>query len=147
MEAVTRDEQGKAVDGILPPSPEAVQTYRRLFARRAQARLASREERRRGARQAALAALPELLAQYPAVRRAYLFGSVLREGAFTAFSDLDIALDGADTEMCLEIWREAEKTMADWPLDVRPLDDSAFAARVRKKGEIIYARSSHSAQV
>jgi len=135
------------VEGVLPPSPEAMQIYRRSWVRRTEERLVTSEEQRHRARRAVRSTLPELLAQYPAVRRAYLFGSVLREGAFTASSDLDIALDGVDAAVCLEVWREAEKAMAEWALDVRPLDGSDFSARVRERGEIIYGRSSQSAQV
>ncbi|MFH1571818.1 MAG: nucleotidyltransferase domain-containing protein [Gemmatimonadota bacterium] len=92
-------------------------------------------------------ALPRLLAGYPCVSVAYLYGSALREGAFSSSSDLDVALAGADMAACLEVWREAEREITDWPLDVRPLDDSPFADRVRATGEVIYARADQGAQV
>ena len=147
MKDSRRGQLVRAAKGVPPPSPEAMRIYRRSWVRRTEQRLAACEKQRHRARRAARSTLPELLAQYPAVRRAYLYGSVLREGAFTASSDLDIALDGADAAVCLEIWREAEKLIAGWAFDVRPLDGSDFSARVQEKGEIIYERSPQSAQV
>lgn len=121
-------------------SPEELQTYRRGWARRTRDRLALQEERRLQARQVVVAALCLLLPRYPGVQRAYLFGSVTRPGAFTARSDVDVGLEGADMALCFDIWRAAEAMVADWSLDLRPLDDSPFAERIRQKGELVYGR-------
>ena len=93
------------------------------------------------------AALGQLLPRYPGVQRAYLFGSVIRPGAFTARSDVDVGLEGADMAVCLDIWHAAEAMVADWSLDLRPLNDGPFAQRIRQKGELVYGRPSQGAQV
>ena len=99
------------------------------------------------AMEAARSVLPGLLARFPAVRAAYLYGSVLRQGAFSNSSDLDVGVTGVDAATCLEIWREAETLIREWPLDVRPLDDSGFGSRIREKGELIYERATEGAEV
>ena len=125
---------------------DELRSCRSSWARRAQDRLACRERERQRAREAVGAVLPGLLAQFGTVEVAYLYGSVLREGEFSASSDVDVAVAGADTGTCLRIWREAERVITEWPLDVRPLDDSDFADRVRGSGEVIYARACTGAE-
>jgi predicted nucleotidyltransferase len=119
-------------------------TLRRL----AQARFREKERRRRRARRAVEEAISVVLPHYPAVRRVYLFGSVTRPGAFEAGSDIDIGVEGADMALCLDIWRDLERVVTEWLLDVRSLDrDDLFVERVRQKGEVVYDRSLSCPQV
>lgn len=130
-----------------------------------------REQRGAAALAAARAAAQAVLPRFPAVRRAYCFGSVVRPGGMRATSDVDIALEAsppaqleadppAKQEAALPasleaapsasleagtyfaIWRALERAMGPWELDVIELGpDIHFAARVRAQGELIYERA------
>ncbi len=123
-------------------SSEAIKTYRRAARRQAQNRFQTQEKRRQRARQAVSEAIGRVLPRYPTVQRAYLFGSVTRPGAFKPGSDIDVGIEGANMALCFDIWRDVEKAIPEWPLDVRPLDgDDLFAERIRRKGELVYVQS------
>ena len=128
-------------------STDQVERWRHSCVQRRGARLAAREEARLRARHAAREQLPRVLARYPAVRAAYLYGSVLRRGAFSASSDLDVGVIGADAATCMQIWREAEEQMREWPLDVRPLENCEFGLRIAAKGELVYERAAQGPEV
>lgn len=121
-------------------TPEQIKIYRRNF----QARMQRQSEKREIRRQRALAAVrkgaPSLMAEWPAVRRAYLFGSVTREGAFHAESDIDIAIEGEiDAETYFALWHALERALPDWAIDLRDISThSRFADLVRQYGELIY---------
>jgi predicted nucleotidyltransferase len=122
--------------------PEDIAIYRRAFEQRAQARLRKKEELRLRARQAVVEAIETIALAYPTVQRVYLFGSVIRPGAFGPDSDVDIGLEGANTALCFDIWRDLEQAAPEWKLDVRSLvPDDLFSERIREKGEVIYDRS------
>ena len=112
-----------------------------LQARQA-AQYAKREERRQAARDSVIAAAASIFPHFPAVRRAYLFGSAVRPGALRATSDIDIALEGAlEAETYFAVWRALEMQVKEWNLDIVELQkDLQFAARVREQGELIYER-------
>ena len=133
----------------LPPvSVEDVTTYRRNLHHRAQARLREKEKRRQRARQVVGDAVPVVVARYPTVRRVYLFGSVTRPGAFGPDSDVDIGVEGASMALCLDIWRDLEKAVPEWQLDVRSLrKGDPFSERVCQKGELVYERAIQGSQV
>ncbi len=116
---------------------------RAYLAARAAAIYEARERRRAAALTAARAAAQAVLPRFPAVRRAYLFGSVVRPGAMRATSDVDIALDAAlDAETYFAVWRALERAAGPWELDVIELGPELhFAARVRAEGELIYERA------
>jgi predicted nucleotidyltransferase len=98
-----------------------------------------RERRRVAALAAARAAAQAVLPRFPAVCRAYCFGSVVRPGGMRATSDVDIALEAGTY---FAIWRALEREMGPWELDVIELGpDIHFAARVRAQGELIYERA------
>ncbi|HEY71679.1 MAG TPA: nucleotidyltransferase domain-containing protein [Thermoflexia bacterium] len=40
---------------------------------------------------------------YPSLRRVYLFGSVIRPGAFLPSSDIDVAVEGLDAEAYFDL--------------------------------------------
>jgi predicted nucleotidyltransferase len=121
-------------------TPEQIKIYRRNF----QARMQRQRERREIQRQRALAivraTLPMLMTEWPAVHRAYLFGSITREGAFHAKSDIDIAIEGEiNAETYFALWHALERTLPDWAIDLRDISThSRFADLVRQYGELIY---------
>jgi len=102
-----------------------------------------REQERAAALKALRAAARSVLPHFPDVRRAYLFGSVLRSGAWHSTSDIDLAIEGRlNAEAYFALWRELERAAAGWLIDLVPLDqDLPFAARVRECGELIYGHS------
>ena len=102
-----------------------------------------RERRRQAALADVRAAVQRVLPRFPAIRRAYIFGSVLRPGAMRATSDVDIALEGElDAETYFAVWRELEKTAEGWEIEVIELGpDLRFAASVRERGEWVYERT------
>lgn len=113
---------------------------RAFFAREERARV-KREFRRQAALKAATDAILSIVADYPALRRAYLFGSVLRQGAFRSRSDIDIAVEGIDAGDFFSLWRDLEEAMPDWAVDLRDLVPSShFARRVQDAGRLIYDR-------
>ena len=115
---------------------------RSFFAREERAR-AKRELRRQAALKAATDAIDSIVAGYPAVRRAYLFGSVLRQGAFRPRSDIDIAVKGIDAAGFFALWRDLEEAIPDWAVDLRDLvPGSHFARRVQDGGRLIYDREN-----
>jgi predicted nucleotidyltransferase len=120
-----------------------MERYRRAFWQREQIRFQEKEKRRQNAKRAVYHAVEPVISHYPTVQRVYLFGSVLKPGAFDADSDIDIGVEGADTALCFDIWRELEQAIPEWTLDVRSLDsEDTFAERVRRKGELIYEQSA-----
>jgi predicted nucleotidyltransferase len=119
----------------------------RLRARQEQQYLA-RERGRLAALQALRNAVCSVLPCFPGVRRVYVFGSVLRPGAWRSTSDVDLAVEGKlSAEEYFALWRELERAALNWPIDLVELDrDLRFADRVREQGELIYERPDSSAQ-
>lgn len=129
-------------------SPKAIATYRRTFQQRAQARFQAREKRRQQAKRAVCDAIRMVMPHYPSVQQVYLFGSVIKPGAFRRDSDVDIGVVGANMALCLDIWRDLEQAAPEWMLDVRSLDaQNRLTKRIRQKGELIYERSIPASQV
>ncbi|MDY7040303.1 MAG: nucleotidyltransferase domain-containing protein [Chloroflexota bacterium] len=108
----------------------------------------AREQRRRAALREVHAAACSILPRFPGVRRAYLFGSVLRPGAMRASSDVDVAIEGKlSAESYFALWRELERAATGWQIDLVELDrNPRFAARVHETGELIYERSDSDAE-
>jgi predicted nucleotidyltransferase len=133
------------VTGITEPvvAPDQMEAYRRAFRERLQRALETREERRRLASQAVQDKAPAILAMYPSVQRAYLFGSVTRPGAFHPASDIDVALEGTTATEYFAVWRDLERALPGWTVDVREITDpSPFASLIRKTGVLIYERTN-----
>jgi predicted nucleotidyltransferase len=107
---------------------------------RQERRRREREQRRQAALKALRAAAHSVLPRFPGVRRAYLFGSVLRPGALRSTSDIDIAIEGGlDAEEYFALWQDLEQAAPGWLIDLVDLDrDLRFAALVRERGELIY---------
>ena len=112
---------------------------RASFAAREERKLAEREKRRKAALEAAVSALNAISPRYGKVRRAYLFGSVVRSGAFRLDSDVDVAVEGIEAADYFALWRDLEGAMPDWPVDLRDLvPGTHFARRVQMEGRLIY---------
>jgi len=113
--------------------------------RRAQAREAMRQQVLQIVRTAA----PPVLAAFPQIRRAYVFGSLVHPGAmFRNNSDIDVAVEGTlSAEDYFALWRALERAIPGWALEVVELGaDIHFAERVRQTGELIHERSSSDAE-
>ncbi len=120
-----------------------VAACRRSFIAREEREQARRELRRQAALKAAINAIRSVIPGYAMVRRAYLFGSVLRHGAFRIKSDVDIAVEGVDAADFFSLWRDLEEAMPDWAVDLRDLvPGSNFARRVQERGRLIYEREA-----
>jgi predicted nucleotidyltransferase len=120
---------------------------RASFAAREESRLAERETRRQAALAAAVNALKAILPHHGKVRRAYLFGSVVRSGAFRIDSDVDIAVEGIEAADYFALWRDLEEAMPDWPVDLRDfVPNTNFAERVQRSGQLVYECNKASAE-
>jgi predicted nucleotidyltransferase len=119
-----------------------IETYRHAFQQRIRHALEEREEHRRKALLAVREHALAVLAACTSVRRAYLFGSVTRPGAFDTASDIDIAVEGTTAADYFAVWRDLERALPDWTVDVREVDvPSPFADRVQETGVLIYERA------
>jgi len=68
---------------------------------------------------------------------------VTEPGAFRAASDIDIAVEGTTAEEYFAVWRDLERGLTDWVVDVREINDaSRSATRVRESGVLIYERKA-----
>lgn len=127
-------------------APAQIEAYRRSLEQRLQQVRESAEKRRRQALRAVQRQAPAILAAYPSVKRAYLFGSVTRPGSFHPTSDIDIALEGTTAADYFAVWRDLERALPDWTVDVREITEvSPFADLIRKTGTLIYERTDPSA--
>jgi len=100
-----------------------------------------REARRMTARAAILAALQAVLPSHPEVERVYLFGSIIKAGAFHAASDIDVAVKGTNAEEYFALWHELNEAAPDWEIDLREINlPSHFADTVQQRGELVYER-------
>ncbi len=120
-------------------SPQDMAKYRSTFRQQERLHIAEREARRKQAQLAVRSAVEATMPHYPSIKRVYLFGSVIGSGIFRANSDIDIGLEGTKATFHFDVWRDLEKIIKDWMLDVRFLDpEDPFSERVRQKGELIY---------
>ncbi len=111
-------------------------TPREYHARRAAARREERESLRERKLGQAREAIRRLAPRFPAVRRVYLYGSLLRPGRFRAHSDIDVALECDDLEVETPFARALERELAT-AVDLRPCA-GAVAEAVREGGEKVY---------
>lgn len=119
--------------------PIDIREARRAFHARLQKKFTTHELARKKALRTVRLIAPGIIAKYPAITAAYLFGSILRPGAFGPDSDIDIAIEGGDAADYFTLWHELEEALSDWPIDVRDLPpDTYFSERVYQQGEKIY---------
>lgn len=109
---------------------------RAYHAQRNAAHDAAREALRLRKLEQARAAIRRVAPRFPAVRRVYLFGSVLRPGRFHDRSDIDVAVECDDLEAETPFARALERELAT-DVDLRPLR-GAIAEAVRDEGEKVY---------
>ena len=119
---------------------------RRNLQARADRERAEREARRAAAERTVTEAVRRVVAGFPIVTRVYLFGSVIRENAFRADSDVDVAIEGLGVADYFPIWKAIEDAAPEWVIDVRDITQpSAFGERVRATGKLIYERVPQTA--
>lgn len=116
-----------------------IQDYRQSYQARLRRDFNQREIIRDKAKKAVLATAPAIITQYPSVKAGYLFGSILRPGAFRPDSDIDIAIEGGTAEDYFALWRDLQEALPDWLIDLRDLPPhTQFTQRVYETGEKIY---------
>lgn len=116
-----------------------IETSRRLLTNRYRKQLAEREALRQTALDAVRRLAPAIIARYPSVQAAYLFGSILHPGRFRPDSDIDIGVSGATAEEYFALWHALEEAFPEWNIDLRDLPPSTtFTHRVLTTGEKIY---------
>ncbi len=106
---------------------------------------AARETRRAAAEQAVTRAIKHVVVDFPELKRAYLFGSVIRPNAFRSDSDVDVAVEGLNAADYFAVWRSIEAAAPGWTIDLRDMTRAPeFADRVRMTGVLIYERVDQS---
>jgi predicted nucleotidyltransferase len=126
-------------------SNKPIEEYRRNFKARLKRQLEKRERTRQQALRAVWETAPAIISSWQSVRRAYLFGSVTRLGAFHEASDVDIAVEGITAQEYFALWQALERALPDWAIDVRDITPaSPFGDLIRKTGVLIYERTDSS---
>jgi predicted nucleotidyltransferase len=121
-------------------TPEEIAACRASLHAREQRQQAEREARRAAALAAARQAVAQAAPQFPAVRRVYLFGSVVQPGAMRQCSDIDVAVEHRlSAEDYFGFWRALERAAPGRAFDLAELEgDTPFAAGVRHSGVVVY---------
>jgi uncharacterized protein len=120
----------------------SIEPYRRSLHARLERRQTEREAARQKALAAATAVIPQLAAMWPSIERVYLFGSILRPGAFHKWSDIDVAVAGITPEAYFGFWKALEEALPNWLIDLRDIDTpSLFSDRVKQNGVLLYVRA------
>lgn len=125
----------------------SIETYRRTLQNRLHKQLEQREQRRQQVLKSMLAEAPAIIARFPSIQRAYLFGSITKTGAFHADSDVDIGVEGVSAPEYFAVWRALEEAFPEIFIDVRDvIPDTYFGQQVQNRGILLYERRhSHSA--
>jgi predicted nucleotidyltransferase len=116
----------------------ALLPYREYHARRDRELRQEREALRLEVLESAREAIRRSAPLFPAIRAAYLFGSLLQSGRFLPDSDVDVAIDCDDIETETPFWRMLEEELRR-DVDLRPLI-GAVARAVEQGGELCYER-------
>lgn len=75
----------------------------------------------------------------------YLFGSITHRGKFRIDSDIDVAVEGTNAKQYFALWRDLERIITEWEIDLRELNEpSYFTQTVKQRGELIYERKDAS---
>jgi predicted nucleotidyltransferase len=111
---------------------------REYHARRDRERRAEEEAFRLEALERAREAIRVRAPEFPAIRAAYLFGSILQQGRFHRESDVDVAIDCDDLESETPFWRVLERAL-ERNVDLRPRE-GPIAQAVEDYGELVYER-------
>ena len=83
--------------------------------------------------------IAEYLGKKYRVSRVFLFGSVIKDGAFNGKSDLDIAVVGLDKSDFYKALADISQ-LTEFNIDLKPLEDCSeiFQQRVEEQGEVVY---------
>ncbi|NJN86186.1 MAG: nucleotidyltransferase domain-containing protein [Leptolyngbyaceae cyanobacterium SL_7_1] len=120
---------------------------RKNFRQRATAREVASEKLRQQAREMAIAAIFQVIPQYPCIREVHLFGSITQPRQFHDHSDIDIAVGGTDATTYFAVWRDLEVACPNWLIDLREINQpSHFTDTVRRIGELVYESTNSTAQ-
>ena len=103
-------------------------------------RLWEKEKIRRKA-MAKLSLLNKILSNFSEVKKAYIFGLIIKEGKFRENSDIDIALEGKVKEDYFLIWSELEEKL-NKEVDLRILNSGVTSQIIKKEGKLIYERKN-----
>lgn len=88
--------------------------------------------------------LKKILTEEFQVKKVVLFGSILEEGCFDEFSDIDIAVEGLPKD---EYFSALAKLMAEtsFDIDLKPIEDLSYLLKQRiEKGRILYEKRENS---
>ncbi|MBI4648950.1 MAG: nucleotidyltransferase domain-containing protein [Bacteroidia bacterium] len=74
-------------------------------------------------------------------KRIYLFGSVVSDKPVTAWTDVDLAIEGLEAGMFYKVYAYLLKS-SKYPIDLKPLEELEIIQqkKIKKKGELIYER-------
>jgi predicted nucleotidyltransferase len=126
------------VKGVWAVDHQVIEQARAYHRQRELADRAGREALRRQQVQAVRLAVQNLVPHYPAVQAVYLFGSLVRPGAFGPDSDIDLAVVCDDLAEESRFWQALEAVLTR-PVDLRPYR-AAVAWAVDTYGECLYER-------
>ena len=119
---------------------EQIEAARQYHRERDAKRLAEREAYRLEWLEQARTAIRRIAPGFPALQRAWLFGSIVQPGRFRRDSDIDIAVECPDLEQESAFWRAMEQALRR-DVDVRPYVEGIVRA-VAWSGELVYERES-----
>ena len=114
--------------------------FREYHLRREAAEQALRESERQELLAQVREAVSRFAPLHPAIRRVYVFGSLLKPGRFSRRSDVDLAVDCDQVESETPFWRDLERALRR-NVDLRPRLGTVAEA-VAAHGEFCYARES-----
>jgi predicted nucleotidyltransferase len=117
---------------------EQIEASRQYHRERDAKRRAEREAYRHEWLERVRTAIRQVAPTIPAVRRAYLFGSLMQAGRFRPDSDIDVAVECSDLEQESLFWRGLERALQR-EVDVRPYVEPITQA-VAWYGELVYER-------
>lgn len=124
-----------------PFTPAEIRQAQAFQQARHQQQLAAREALRAEALQAVMAKAPQIIARYKRVTLAYLFGSILRAGAFRPDSDIDIGVADLPVSDYTPLRTDLEAALPAWEIDLRELPpNTTFTTLVKQGGRLIYDR-------
>lgn len=126
-------------------TPEQIAVCRASFRSRLQEQYRVHEKRRTEVAEAILQHGHDIIARFPSIQRAYLFGSTIRPGTFHAESDADIGVQGATAEDYFGLWAAFEELLPTVTIDIRDVDPQThFGRAVVSTGILLYERKDSS---
>lgn len=118
---------------------DLAQSARKNLEKRERSEFARNEALRKSAARDARKIVNYIVREHHPVR-IYQWGSVLHEGAFKEYSDIDIAMEGVlKAEAFFDILKMAEQLTA-FPIDLVQLEkiEPEYAESIREQGKLVY---------